>query len=288
MLLDFVRFVRSSDREAILAELSTFSVRDFIIREQNRGLSPYTVQGKVRALKAFSSWLMAEGYTSENVLSNIKLPKVPIKIVEPHTPAEVDLLLSAQNPLTTQGCRNISILVTLLDTGLRLGELSGLRFHDAHVEEGYLKIMGKGSKERLVPIGALAQKMLWRYLFHFRHQPASDLDNYLFLTLDGRHLSSNAIKLVFERWRKRAGVPRLHAHLCRHTYATNFLTEKCGDVLHLKMILGHSSLEMVNRYVHFASAQDMIRGRISSPVDHMGLKQLRGYKIDRILKARSG
>jgi integrase/recombinase XerD len=104
----------------------------------------------VRALKAFSSWLMAEGYTSENVLSNIKLPKVPIKIVEPHTPAEIDLLLSAQNPLTTQGCRNISILVTLLDTGLRLGELSGLRFHDAHVEEGYLKIMGKGSKERLV------------------------------------------------------------------------------------------------------------------------------------------
>ena len=65
MLLDFVRFVRSSDRETILAELNTFSVRDFIIREQNRGLSPYTVQGKVRALKAFSSWLMAEGYTSE-------------------------------------------------------------------------------------------------------------------------------------------------------------------------------------------------------------------------------
>jgi len=284
MLFDFVKFLRSSGREAILAELNAFSVRDFIIREQNRGLSPYTVQGKVRALKAFSSWLLADGYTSENVLSNIKLPRVPLKIVEPLTPPEIDLLISAQNPLTAIGCRDIAILVTLLDTGLRLSELSGLHLYDAHTEEGYLKIMGKGAKERLVPVGALAQKMLWRYVFHFRPQPATEQDNYLFLTLDGRRLSSNAIRLIFERWGRRAGVPRLHAHLCRHTYATNFLTQQCGDVLRLKLILGHNSLEMVNRYVHFASAQDMIHGRVSSPVDRLGIKMLKGYKIDRILK----
>jgi len=284
MLFDFVKFLRSTGREAVLAELNTVSVREFIVHEQDRGMSPYTVQGKVRSLKAFASWLLREGYTSENVLTNIKLPKAPIKIVEPLTPPEIDMLIGAQNPLTAIGCRDIAILVTLLDTGLRLSEMSGLHLCDAHLEEGYLKIMGKGAKERLVPVGALAQKMLWRYVFHFRSQPASDLDNYLFLTLDSRHLSSNAIRLILERWGRRAGVPRLHAHLCRHTYATNFLTEKCGDVLRLKMILGHSSLEMVNRYVHFASTQDMIQNRVSSPVDHMNLKRLRGYKIDRLLK----
>lgn len=287
MLFDFVKFLRSSGREVILAELHSLSVREFIVHEQARAVSPYTVQGKVRALKAFSSWLMAEGYTSENVLSNIKLPKVPLKIVEPLTPAEIDLLISVQNPLTALGCRNIAILITLLDTGIRLSELSGLRFEDAHVEEGYLRIMGKGSKERLVPIGALAQKMLWRYVFHFRPQPATEQDNHLFLTLDGRRLSSNAIKLIFERWGKRAGVSRLHAHLCRHTYATNFLIHKCGDVFRLKLILGHSTLDMVNRYVHFASAQDMIQSRVSSPVDYLGIKKLKGYKIDRLIKGRN-
>lgn len=288
MLFDFVKFLRSTGREAVLAELNTVSVRELIVHEQDRGVSPYTTQGKVRSLKVFASWLLREGYTSENVLSAVKLPKVPIKIVEPLTPPEINQLISAQNPLTALGCRDIAVLITLLDTGIRLSELSGLRFEDAHIEEGYLKIMGKGSKERLVPVGALAQKMLWRYLFHFRTQAATEHDNYLFLTLDGRRLSPNAIKLVLERWGKRAGVPRLHAHLCRHTYATNFLTQKCGDVFRLKLILGHSSLEMVNRYVHFASAQDMIQGQISSPVDHLGIKILKGHKIDRILKAQRG
>jgi site-specific recombinase XerD len=287
MLFDFVKFLRSTGREAILAELNTVAVREFIVHEQDRGVSPYTTQGKVRSLKAFASWLLREGYTAESILSNIKLPKVPIKIIEPLTPAEIDLLISAQNPLTALGCRDIAILVTLLDTGIRLSELSNLRSEDAHVEEGYLRIMGKGSKERLVPVGALAQKVIWRYLFHFRPKPATEQDNYLFLTLYGARLSSEAIKLILKRWGKRSGVPRLHAHLCRHTYATNFLTEKCGDVLRLKMILGHSSLEMVNRYVHFASAQDMIQNRVSSPIDHMNLKRLRGYKIDRLIKARN-
>jgi len=287
MLLDFVRFLRSRNREAVMSEFNAVTVREFIVYEQERGMSPYTVQGKVRALKAFASWLLTEGYSTDNLLANVKLPKVPIKIVETLTPEEIDQLIAAQNPLTALGCRDIAILLTLLDTGLRLDELSGLRFENAHVEEGYLKILGKGSKERIVPLGALAQKMLWRYLFHFRPQPATELDEYLFLTLDGRHLSSNAIKLILGRWGKRGGVPRLHAHLCRHTYATNFLTHKCGDVFRLKLILGHSTLEMVNRYVHFASAHDMMRGHVSSPLDHMDIKRLKGCKIDRLLKSRN-
>ena len=286
MLLDFARFLRSTDGAVVLTQFHATNVREFIIQEQGRGLSPFTVQGKVRALKAFSSWLAAEGYTSDNLLSNVKLPKVPVRIVQPLTATEIDQLVGAQNPLTAIGCRNIAILVTLLDTGLRVGELSSLHFEDAHIDDGYLKVLGKGGRERIVPVGALDQKVLWRYVFHFRPEPASGLSNYLFLTLDGKHLKSNAIRLLLGRWGKKAGVPRLHAHLCRHTYATNFLTHKCGDVFRLKQILGHSTLEMVSRYVHYASAQDMIQGRVSSPVDQIGIQRLRGYKTDRLLKAR--
>ena len=126
--------------------------------------------------------------------------------------------------------------------------------------------------------------MLWRYIIHFRHEPSVPNDNYLLLTLDGEPLRPNAIKLLLKRWGKKAGVERLHAHLCRHTYATNFLNHKCGDVFRLQQILGHTTLEMVRRYVHYASTQDMINGRPSSPMDHMGISRLNGYKVDRVLR----
>ena len=286
MLSGFVRFILSTGEAVALANLNPTTVREFIIYEQGRGLSPFTIQAKVRALKAFSSWLYSEGYSGENLLSNIKLPKAPSKMIQPLTEEEINRLLGPQNALTAIGSRNTAILVTLLDCGLRVSELCNILFKDAHIEEGYLKVWGKGSKERVVPIGALAQKVLWRYIFHFRPEPLGEINNYLFLSLDGKHLQSNAVKLLLKRWGKRAGVPRLHAHLCRHTYATSFLNQRCGDVFRLQQILGHSTLEMVRRYVHFSSTQDMIQGHVSSPLDRIGIKKLRGYKIDRLLSGR--
>ena len=283
MITGFTRFLTGTGRRPVLAEFNISTLREFIIHEQERDLSPYTVQGKVRALKAFASWLFNESYTTDHVLYNLKMPKAPQNLIEPLTPAEIDQLVKSQNPLTALGCRNIAILVPLLDTGLRVSELCGLRAEDAHIEEGYLKVMGKGAKERIVPIGGLAQKMLWRYIIHFRPEDSIEANNYVFTTLNGRSLRPNAIKLLLKRWGKKAGVDRLHAHLCRHTYATNFLNHKCGDVFRLQQILGHTTLEMVRRYVHYASNQYLMNGKTLSPVDQMGVKKLRGYKIDQML-----
>jgi len=255
MLTDFAKFLERTARRPVLAEFNVEAVREFVVYEQGREMSPHTVQGKVRALKAFASWLFNEGYTSDHLLLNLKLPKTPVNLIEPLTGAEIDQLLDYQNPLTAIGCRNVAMLVLMLDTGLRVSELCGLRFEDTHIEEGYLKVMGKGAKERIVPIGALSQKMLWRYVIHFRPKPVVEADDYLFLTLDSKPLRPNAAKLLLKRWGKKAGVPRLHAHLCRHTYATNFLSYNCGDVFRLQQILGHTTLDMVRRYVHYASTQ---------------------------------
>ena len=212
------------------------------------------------------------------------MPKVPQNLIEPLSNAEIESLVNYYNPLTAIGCRDISILIVMLDTGVRLSELSGLRFEDTHIDEGYLKVMGKGSKERIVPMGAMTQKMLWRYTIHFRPEPLLKANGNLFLTLDGDPLKPNAIKLLLKRWGKKTGVPRLHAHLCRHTFATNFLVNNCGDVFRLQQILGHTSLGMVNRYVHFASTQALISGKTQSPIDQMGIKSLRRHKIDQVLR----
>lgn len=284
MLSDYTKFLQTRSTKTILAEFNVNNVREFVIHNQGRSLSPFTIQGKVRALKVFSSWLFTEGYTSDNMLLNIKLPKVPIKFVETLTQDEIETLIGAQNPLTAIGCRNTAILIILLDSGLRCSELSNLLFENSHIDEGYLKVDGKGSKERLVPIGALTQKVLWRYILHFRPHPVCEEEEYLLLTLDGKHLKTNAIKLILKRWGRKAGVPRLHAHLCRHTYATNYLLYKCGDVFRLQHILGHNTLEMVRRYVHYASSQAMMNGRTASPIDKVGIKKLRGYKVDQTLR----
>ena len=116
----------------MLAEFNISTVREFIIHEQERKVSPYTVQGKVGALKAFASWLLNESYTTDHVLYNLKLPKVPQNLIEPLTATEIDQLVKIQNPLMALGCRNNAILVLLLDTGLRVSELCGL-----HSEELY-------------------------------------------------------------------------------------------------------------------------------------------------------
>ena len=114
-----------------------------------------------------------------------------------------------------------------------LSYLVSKHFEDSHIEQGYLKIPGKGSKERVTPVGASAQKMPWRYVIHFRPDPLVAADDYLFLTLDGKPIQPNGVKLLFAHWGKKAGIPRLHAHLLRHTFATNFLVYKCGDVFRL-------------------------------------------------------
>ncbi len=284
MLCIFTRYLESSGISPVLVNFNLVNVRDFIVYEQNRDLSPYTVQARVRALKAFSSWLLNEQYTEENMLAKLKMPKAPIMMIEPLTPEEISTLITAQNSLTAIGSRNVAILITFLGTGIRESELSNLHFEDAHIEQGYLKVMGKGAKERVVPVGGLGQKVLWRYVFHFRPEPINDTNNYLFLTLDGKKLAPNAIKLLLKRWGNKAGVPRLHAHLCRHTYATDFLIYNCGDVFRLQQILGHTTLEMVRKYIHYASAHTLIQGNVTSPIDRMNIKGLRAYKIDRELK----
>jgi site-specific recombinase XerD len=198
MLTGFARFLAASGKRPVLEEFNVVSVREFIIHEQERGLSPYTVQGMVRALKAFASWLCDEGYTSEHVLQNLKPLKVPINLIEPLTTAEIDQLINHQNPLSAIGCRDIAILILMIDTGIRLSELCNLRFEDSHVEEGYLKVIGKGSKERIVSVGGLWQKLLWRYVYHFRSEPINELNNHLFLNLGGKKLEPNTIKLLLK------------------------------------------------------------------------------------------
>jgi site-specific recombinase XerD len=231
-------------------------------------LSPRTVQCHVRALKAFSSWLYSEGYTKENRLKNVKLPKAPITVMEPLTPHETKRIIASINKKTRTGTRNNAIFVTLLDTGLRASEAASITLNNLNLTDGHIKVIGKGAKERIVPIGEYVQMTLWSYIDKVRPEPAIPDFNNLFLSPNGEPITGNTIKLIFSRLAKRSGVERLHAHLCRHTFAINYLVNG-GDIFSLKEILGHASLDMVNHYLHFTSSQITAQHHKYSPMDKL-------------------
>jgi len=235
---------------------------------QSKPLSPKTVQGHVRALKAFSSWLHSEGHTVENRLKNLKLPKAPVAVMEPLTPEETKAITASINKKSPTGARNHTLFVTLLDTGIRASEAAGITLGNINLTDGHIKVMGKGAKERIVPIGKYVQWTLWTYIDNFRPTPIDPECSSLFLSRSGKPITANTIKLFFSRLAKISGVTRLHAHLCRHTFAINYLLNG-GDIFSLKEILGHTTLDMVNHYLHFTSSQITAQHHKYSPVDKL-------------------
>jgi site-specific recombinase XerD len=236
-------------------------------------LSTATIHGHVRTLRAFFSWLVDEGLTEENIARDLKPPKLARKAISTLSDAEIVTILHTLNLNSRCKARDLTVFMLLLDTGLRIGELVGLKMEDVHMTEGFLKVMGKGKKERIVPIGNNAQKALQRYLFRYRTTPAHQGIENVFLSVHGTPLTENSMKLMFGRLGRRSGVQRLHAHLCRHTFATRFLVNG-GDVFTLQQILGHSTLEMVRHYVNLASNDIIIQHQRCSPLDRLNLRRI--------------
>jgi len=153
---------------------------------QNELLSTTTVHGHARTLRAFFSWLVREGLSETNIAKDLKPPKLTKKVVSTLSDEEILTLLNTLNLHNHSQARNQTILILLLDTGLRIGELINLKMEDVHISEGFLKAIGKGRKERIIPMGSNAQKVLQRYIFRYRPLPACSGINNAFLSIHGK------------------------------------------------------------------------------------------------------
>lgn len=291
-LRTFEAWLKLHRHSTLLGDLDIAVVRQYILYLQDghhkfaghpytpvrdEPLSDHSVQGHVRTLRAFASWLHREGYVGENLLSRLKVPKAPSLDIRLLTDAEISKIASCFNTDTETGARNLAAIWLMLDSGLRIGEVANLQRERVDLQLGQLVVRGKGNKERPVPIGRKAQKHLQRYIYHFRPEPLYPDNDNLFLTTEGRPVNENALKLMFSRLKVKTGITRLHAHLLRHTFATRYLVNG-GDILSLMRILGHTSIQMVARYVHLAEGDVATKHRLFSPMDRLELKLTRKTK----------
>jgi site-specific recombinase XerD len=281
------RFLRSEGLTTDATGIGPGEIRVFILhlqqkrcfsdhpfaRSQERGLSGHTINCYLRSIRAFWSWLINEGIVDETPFARVKIPKAPSKVIPTLSNTQIDVLLGAIDSSTEEGFRDYVIILTLLDTGLRVSELAGLRLDDLRLEDGVLKVMGKGGKERLVPIGKGVQRLLWRYINGFRPEPANPNCGFLFLTADGRPITKNRIEKRMAVYGERAGLRgvRCSPHTLRHTAAVSFLRNG-GDVFSLQRMLGHSTLAMTRHYCELADV-DVKRAHLTaSPVDNLMLR----------------
>ncbi|HEX9056743.1 MAG TPA: tyrosine-type recombinase/integrase, partial [Ktedonobacterales bacterium] len=252
---------------------------------ENHLLSDASINSYVRALRAFSSWLAEEDYTAAPPLARLKAPKMMQKTQPILTEEEIATIASSLNPRTEIGARDQAIFLALLDTGMRAGELCGVRLSQLHLEDGYAVVLGKGRKERPVKIGARAAKAVRFYLLHWR-RPALPHEDHVFLTCRGvttpRHalasaggepLSVSALDQLIKNVGRQAGVELLHPHLLRHTFACMHLV-RYRDPFALKSLFGHTTLQMTNHYCEAVRQMDVVRADTTSIVDGLDTRLL--------------
>lgn len=257
----------------------------------NKSLAPATIQGYVRTLKAFFSWVIREDYLDLNPMLKIPTPKATIKIINTFSDEQISLLCNLCSTSNGTGYRDLSIFLLLLDSGLRVSELINLDLDDLVLSDGYLRVRhGKGNKERVVPIGSVVQKTLWKYINYHRPKPLTNRVVRLFLSEYRLPLTKSGVQQMLRRYGKRAGITgvRCSPHTFRHTFAKNYLLNG-GDIFSLQRILGHSSLASVRIYINLFASDIKAQHRRFSPVDNLtesrGIRSSihsRGYRKRRV------
>lgn len=226
---------------------------------------PYANHANFRTLRAFFNWCEGERYLIQNPLAHTKAPELPKKVVLIYTETEVKDMIAAQSRESFIGLRNKALTLILYDTGIRLGELVGLTLADVDLDNGILKVKGKGDKERHVPFGKAAGKALWKYL-----RLRKDKYKEIWLTEEKRPMQGRGVAEVFSRLGEQLKLgKRCSPHTFRHTWAVNMLRNGC-NIRDLQILGGWSSLDMVMRYTKALSTEDAIKAhKRFSPGDRL-------------------
>lgn len=215
-------------------------------------VNPRSQSRVISGLKGFFNYLIFEGYRADNPLELIESPNIGRKLPDTLSQTEIDQLINAIDLSHPQGERNRAMLETLYSCGLRVSELIGLKVSDLYFDEGFIQVIGKGNKQRLIPIAPLTQKYITMYKNEIRvHQTIkSEHSDILFLNRRGAQLTRAMVFTIIRQLAEKAGIHKtISPHTFRHSFATHLL-ENGADLRAIQQMLGHESITTTEIYMH--------------------------------------
>ena len=218
----------------------------------DRGYATSSVDRRVSVIKGFHRFLVREGYARRNPTDTLQLPKPPERLPDVLSASQVGAMLAACTGDGPPEMRNRAILEVLYGCGLRVSECTGLDLGDCIIEEGYLRVVGKGDKERISPISGAALEALGAYLERARPalaKPYAKPTAAVFLNARGGRLTRQSVHAIVADAGRLVGVDNLHPHTLRHSFATHML-EGGADLRVIQEILGHSDISTTQVYTH--------------------------------------
>ena len=247
VFLDFVegRGIRS------FRQVTRGDVLAFLKELQGRGLSVRSVSRALISLRGLFRFLLLEGHLEEDPVEEMEIPRPPRSLPHVLSLQEVERILEAPDPGTPLGVRDRAMLELLYATGMRVSELAGLAPEGVDIQVGFVRVKGKGDKERVIPIGEVARERLDIYLREGRPRLLKGRESpYLFVNRQGRGLSRQGIWKLIKRYALEAGVlTPITPHTLRHSFATHLL-ERGADLRFVQVMLGHADIGTTQIYTH--------------------------------------
>ncbi|MBE8728013.1 site-specific tyrosine recombinase XerD [Flavobacterium hungaricum] len=244
-------FLETNQIEVSPVKITDETVQEFIYTV-SKEVNPRSQARIISGLKSFFNYLVFEDYRNDNPLELIESPKTGRKLPDTLVVEEIDALIEAIDLSTNEGERNRAMLETLYGCGLRVSELISLKISDLFFEEGFIKITGKGNKERFVPIGRLTQKYIELYKNEIRPNVnvKKGCEDTLFLNRRGNQLTRAMIFTIIKDLAVKIGLKKnISPHTLRHSFATHLL-ENGADLRSIQLMLGHESITTTEIYVH--------------------------------------
>jgi len=228
-------------------------ITDFMFSQKDKGLSANSVARRLAAIKAFYRFLVRERILKADPSNLIDSPKLWKKIPQTLSVNEVDALLACPNIRQRQGIRDRAILEALYATGMRVSEAAGLKKDDVNLDVGFLKCIGKGNKERIIPLGRKAISSIKRYIDSSRPlQLKNKASDFLFLNRFGKKISRQSLWKIIKRYAKEARIKKpIRPHILRHSFATHLL-ERGADLRSVQEMLGHANISTTQIYTHIS------------------------------------
>ena len=248
---DISKFNKFIDNSKSPLEVSPDDIKEFL-QKISKGMNSSSQSRIISGLRSFFEFLIFEKYISQNPLRLIESPKISRKLPDTLSIEEIDLLISNLDLSKEQGERNLAIIELLYGCGIRVSELVDLKISDLFFNENFIKVTGKGNKQRLIPIGNITKQNVNNYLQNSRNKikVVSAFNDHVFLNRRGKNLTRAMIFTIVKNLAKKANFSKsISPHTFRHSFATHLL-ENGADLRTIQQLLGHESITTTEIYMH--------------------------------------